>query len=161
MYDVVTVLILSLAGTSVVTALSNLLPRFLFRFGMELAWSQRWGVLLFLFGLVNVLVTLWFQASVDDQRGAYATAVLVLFTIGAWTRVTSILSLVVFLSDVNRAPMITGLTEPVVAMLLLYLCLAPCGRYFSLDRRLAAVWGSPFVAWHRYSVNELLNRSPR
>lgn len=79
-YDVVAVLILTLAGTSVVTALSNLLPRFLFRFGMELAWSQRWGVLLFLFGLVNVLVTLWFQASVDDQRGAYATAVLVLFT---------------------------------------------------------------------------------
>jgi hypothetical protein len=23
------------------------------------------------------------------------------------------------------------------------------------------VWGSPFVAWHRYSVNELRNRSPR
>lgn len=84
-YDVVTVLILSLAGTSVVTALSNLLPRFLFRFGMELGWSQRWGVLLVLFGLVNVAVTLWFQASVDAQRGAYATAVLVLFTSASLT----------------------------------------------------------------------------
>jgi len=84
-YDVVTVLILSLAGTSVMTALSNLLPRFLFRFGMELGWSQRWGVLLVLFGMVNVAVTLWFQASVDAQRGAYATAVLVLFTSASLT----------------------------------------------------------------------------
>ncbi len=78
-YDVITILILTLAGTSVMTALANLLPRFMFRFGMELGWSQRWGVLLILFGMVNVLVTLWFQASVDHQRGAYATAVLVLF----------------------------------------------------------------------------------
>jgi hypothetical protein len=79
-YDVVTVLLLSLAGTSVMTALANLLPRFLFRFGMQFPRAQRWGVLLILFALVNLLVTLWFRASVTDQRGAYATAVLVLFS---------------------------------------------------------------------------------
>lgn len=64
-------------------------------------------------------------------------AILLMFAAGLWTRVTSILALVVFLSDVHRAPMITGLTEPVVAMLLLYLCLAPCGSRFSVDRWLA------------------------
>jgi len=65
-------------------------------------------------------------------------AVLVSFTVGLWTRITSILSLLVFLSDVQRAPMITGPTEPIVAMLLAYLCLAPCGRRFSVDHWLAA-----------------------
>lgn len=69
-------------------------------------------------------------------------AILILFAAGLWTRITSILALVVFLSDVHRAPMITGLTEPVVAMLLLYLCLAPCGRQFSLDRWRAGRTGS-------------------
>jgi hypothetical protein len=59
--------------------------------------------------------------------------ILVLFTAGLWTRWTTILALVVFLSDINRAPMITSLTEPIVAMVMLYLCLAPCGRRFSLD----------------------------
>jgi hypothetical protein len=64
-------------------------------------------------------------------------AVLILFTVGFWTRLTSILSLVVFLSDVHRAPMITSFTESVAAMLILYLCLAPCGRRFSIDAFLA------------------------
>jgi hypothetical protein len=65
-------------------------------------------------------------------------AVLVLFAAGLWTRVTSILALIVFLSDVHRAPMITGPTESVAAMVMLYLCFAPCGRRFSLDALLAA-----------------------
>jgi hypothetical protein len=65
-------------------------------------------------------------------------AILLAFALGLWTRVTSILSLVVFLSDVHRAPMITGRTEPLVAMLLAYLCLAPCGGRFSIDSLLAA-----------------------
>ena len=64
-------------------------------------------------------------------------AVLLLFTAGWWTRITTILALIVFLSDVNRAPMITSLTEPVAAMVLLYLCLAPCGARFSIDAWLA------------------------
>jgi hypothetical protein len=79
-YDVVTVLLLCLAGTSFMTALAVLLPQFLLRFGMEMRWMHRWGVLLIMFGLVNLAITLWFQASVTAQRGAYATAVLVLFT---------------------------------------------------------------------------------
>ncbi len=64
-------------------------------------------------------------------------AILVLFAAGFWTRLTSILGLIVFLSDIHRAPMITTLTEPIVAMVMFYLCLAPCGRRFSLDHLLA------------------------
>src|SRR5262245_35485043 len=59
-------------------------------------------------------------------------AVLVAFAAGLWTRLTSILALVVFLSDINRAPMITGRAESVSAMVMCYLWLAPCGARFSL-----------------------------
>jgi hypothetical protein len=64
-------------------------------------------------------------------------AILLLFTAGFWTRLTSVLALVVFLSDVNRAPMIAGRTESVTAMLMCYLCLAPCGQRFSIDELIA------------------------
>jgi hypothetical protein len=80
LYDGVTILILGLAGTSVMTALSGLMPQFLLRFGMELTRTSRWGVLLMLFSLVNLAVTVYFRADVADQRGAYATGVLVLMS---------------------------------------------------------------------------------
>ncbi len=76
-YDVSTVLILSLAGTSVITSLQTLIPQFLLRFGMEQRWSKAWGVLFGFFALINLVVTVWFKASVSEQRGAYATGVLV------------------------------------------------------------------------------------
>jgi len=79
-YDITTVLLLTLAGTSVMTALSVLLPQFLLRFGMELKWTARWGVMLMLFALINLAVTLYFRADVEDQRGAYATGVLVVMS---------------------------------------------------------------------------------
>jgi hypothetical protein len=80
LYDVTTILMLALAGTSVMTALAVLLPRFMMRFGMEMKWTQRWSVLLILFAVINLVITLWFRASVPAQRGAYATGVLVLIT---------------------------------------------------------------------------------
>ena len=79
-YDLVTVLLLCLAGTSVMTALAALLPQFLSRFGMELKRAQRWGVLLMVFAGINLLVTLYFKASVSAQRNAYASGVLVLMS---------------------------------------------------------------------------------
>jgi hypothetical protein len=77
-YDLSSVLILCFAGSSVMTALGMLLPRILLRFGMEFEWSHRWGVLFSMFALVNMCVTVFFRADVDDQRGAYATGVLAL-----------------------------------------------------------------------------------
>ncbi|MGD9724222.1 MAG: hypothetical protein AB7O59_23870 [Pirellulales bacterium] len=64
-------------------------------------------------------------------------AVLVAFTLGLWTPWTCVLALVVFLSDIHRAAMLTSLTEPIAAMVMLYLCFAPCGRTYSLG----AWWG--------------------
>src|SRR5262249_21192053 len=52
----------------------------LLRFGMELKRANRWGILLMLFGLINLLETLYFKASVDAQRNAYASGVLVLMS---------------------------------------------------------------------------------
>ncbi len=59
--------------------------------------------------------------------------VLLLFTVGLFTRVTSVLSLIVLLSTVHRAPMLTSQVEQVLAYLVAYLCLAPAGASWSLD----------------------------
>jgi hypothetical protein len=64
-------------------------------------------------------------------------AVLMLFTLGFWTRLTSILAFVVMISNVHRAPMITSQVEPIVTMVLFYLCLGPAGASWSLDRLFA------------------------
>lgn len=65
---------------------------------------------------------------------ALGFAILFAFTLGWLTRITSVLSLVVLLSYIHRGPMITGLAEPILTMLVAYLCLAPTGSYVSLDR---------------------------
>lgn len=83
LYDLSTVLVLCLAGMSVMGALQTLLPQFLLRFGMELRWAHSWGVLLGVFALVNLAVTLYFRASVEAQRAAYATGVLALVSSAA------------------------------------------------------------------------------
>lgn len=62
-------------------------------------------------------------------------AVLMLFTLGVFTRVTAVAALVVFLSYLQRGPMLTSGTEPLVAMLLFYLAIGPAGDAFSLDAR--------------------------
>lgn len=63
--------------------------------------------------------------------------VLVLFTLGFKTRITSVLALIVSLAYFHRAPMLTSQVEPVIAMLQFYLCLGPCGAYWSIDDWLA------------------------
>ncbi|MBI2827312.1 MAG: hypothetical protein HYX69_21780 [Planctomycetia bacterium] len=61
-------------------------------------------------------------------------AVLGLFTLGLFTRVTAVLSFLVMLSYFQRAFFVTAEMEPVLAFVLLYLCLGPSGAYLSLDR---------------------------
>jgi len=60
-----------------------------------------------------------------------------LFAVGFLTRITSVLSFVVFLSYLHRAPVVTSHVEPILVFLLLYLCLGPAGACFSVDRWLA------------------------
>lgn len=89
--------------------------------------------------------------SIESTSGLYAAhyaglAVVGLFTIGCFTRVTSILSLVVLLSYMHRAPMLVTEAEPVLAMLMLYLCIGPAGACFSVDawlRRRKALQADP------------------
>lgn len=64
-------------------------------------------------------------------------AILGCMTIGLASRVTTVLSLVVFLSYFHRGPMLTSEVDLVVAFLLLYLCVGPTGDHASLDRWLA------------------------
>ena len=73
-------------------------------------------------------------ASLWILHGAGVLVVLA-FTLGIWSRLTSIGALIVVLAYVHRAPLITGQFEPVLTMLLAYLCSAT-GRHFSFD----AVW---------------------
>lgn len=60
--------------------------------------------------------------------------ILLAFTAGLFTRLANVLALCVVLSYVHRAPMLIGPFEPVLTMVLAYLCLAPCGAFLSVDR---------------------------
>jgi len=68
---------------------------------------------------------------------AIGMAILALFTIGLWTRVTSVLAFIVVLSYIQRAPILTAQVEQVLVFVLLYLCLGPAGKALSVDAWLA------------------------
>ena len=72
---------------------------------------------------------------------ALGLAVLVAFTAGWHTRITAVMALAIVLAYIHRGPVLTGQMEPVLAMLMFYLCLSPCGQWYSWDawrRRRAA-----------------------
>jgi hypothetical protein len=68
---------------------------------------------------------------------------------GWWTRTSNVLTLLAVLAYVHRAPQVAGHVEPLLAMLLAYLLLAPAGRCCSLDAwwrgRRAAAASNPAV----------------
>lgn len=69
--------------------------------------------------------------------------IIVLFTVGLFTRITGPLAAAVVLSYIHRAPMLTAQFESVLSMLLIYLAVGPSGQVWSLDawRRLRASGG--------------------
>ncbi len=65
-------------------------------------------------------------------------AVLVLFTVGLWTRLTSVLAVAVTVSFAHRVPEAMFGLDQVNAVLALYLAVGPSGAALSVDRWLAA-----------------------
>jgi hypothetical protein len=83
-YDISTILILGLAGASAMAGLLHLIPRYLPRFGMAPRWAALSRPLVLVLFVVNVIITLIFDANVEAQSGAYATGVLVLILSAAF-----------------------------------------------------------------------------
>jgi hypothetical protein len=78
LYDLSTVAILCLAGASSALGMRDVVPHYLARYGMQMEWATRTGIILYAFNLMVLVVTIAFHASVSAQQWAYATSVLAL-----------------------------------------------------------------------------------
>lgn len=61
-------------------------------------------------------------------------AVVVLYTLGLFSRVTSVLALIVVLSYLHRTPIVTMYHERILAFVMFFVALGPSGAALSLDR---------------------------
>ena len=80
----------------------------------------------------------WFQTP-EGMWSAHALAlvIMVLFTVGLWTRVTSVLTFLITVSYAHRAPVALFGLDQINAMLAMYLMVGPSGSAYSADRWLA------------------------
>jgi uncharacterized membrane protein YphA (DoxX/SURF4 family) len=83
-------------------------------------------------------LSFWFYVPVDWIYPVHylCLAITFCFMIGLFTRTTSILSLIIVISYAYRARFSNYGLDQILAILTLYLCIAPSGAYLSVDRLL-------------------------
>jgi hypothetical protein len=79
----------------------------------------------------------WVPAKWMWQAYGVSMLILALYTIGLWTRVTSLLALITTISYVHRVPAALFGLDQINVMLTLYLSIGPSGQTLSADRWLA------------------------
>src|SRR5262249_7755954 len=75
LYDVSTILILCLAGATATVTFREIVPEFLSKFGMQMTWAKRIGVITHLFNGLILVVTVVFKADVGGLMWASAGSV--------------------------------------------------------------------------------------
>lgn len=147
-YDIITAVILCLAGVSVTVSLRDLVPGYLHRLGMELTWARKYGVFLLLCNAIILLATLVFKASVEAQEGAYATSVLVLLAGANLAAAADLRKRFKLAWPILTLPFLTGLVF-FLAMALIIAWRQPGGLVLSTLFLLLVFFTSIWSRWRR------------